>query len=323
MNQSILFTILLPVYNGEKYLGKAISSVLTQSYKNWRLIIINDGSYDRTEPISKAFSSRYRNIHLLSKSNTGIADSLNKGIHYFPDTSWIARIDSDDLWHKDKLLKQYIFIKNNPGSQAVATWMNEFSDKYSREHSFPTQPEEIKNMLLNGLTFAHSSICFKLPSRKFLYRKEFARCEDIDMWLRLSNHGNIYCIPEYLTCVREHNLNVSRKDNFDKQYFDFISARIAFTLEKLLDRPLLPTEITYICYYVLRSCDKWPEIPLRRLKYYLKLSLFQKRILDANLLMKLLFYTLRYISFSMLSYRETFSMRVSNSAQLLFYALRP
>ena len=106
-----LISIVMPAYNSEKYIRNSIKSVINQTYKNWELIIIDDYSTDNTVSIIEEFQNK--NIHLIkNKKNSGAAISRNKGIK-LAKGNYIAFLDSDDLWNKEKLEKQINFMKSN------------------------------------------------------------------------------------------------------------------------------------------------------------------------------------------------------------------
>jgi glycosyltransferase involved in cell wall biosynthesis len=105
-------TVILPVYNNKNDVQKAIMSIINQTYKNWELLIINDASTDGTENILKKYSDN-SNIKIINnKKNMGCYWSLNHGIS-ISDSPYITRIDSDDIYHRDKLKKQVQFLDNN------------------------------------------------------------------------------------------------------------------------------------------------------------------------------------------------------------------
>ena len=110
---SDLVSIIMPTHNCEKYIGEAIESVLEQSYKNWELIIVSDGSTDNTESIVTEYMSQNNNIFLVSlPENIGVYNARNIAIKNAKGR-FIAFLDSDDIWTNDKLTKQISFMKEN------------------------------------------------------------------------------------------------------------------------------------------------------------------------------------------------------------------
>src|SRR5580692_1553381 len=104
-------TVLMPAYNAGKYIGEAITSVLEQSFTDFELLIINDGSTDNTEKIIRSFKDS--RIVLINQDNKGIAAALNAGLN-MARANYIARFDADDICYPDRLKIQYDFITTYP-----------------------------------------------------------------------------------------------------------------------------------------------------------------------------------------------------------------
>lgn len=101
-----LVSVIMPAYNAEKYIGEAIASVCAQTYENWELLILDDGSGDRTAEIAQAYAQLDARIRVLrNPQNMGAAKTRNRGFD-IAKGEWIALLDSDDVWHSDKLEKQ-------------------------------------------------------------------------------------------------------------------------------------------------------------------------------------------------------------------------
>ena len=120
-----MISIILPVFNGEKYLRNCIESILNQNFQQFELLVINDGSVDNSEKIIKEFEDP--RVKYFGKSNTGLSDSLNYGISK-SNFELICRIDQDDLMRPDRLVKQYEYMKENNSKFAVCTFATMFDD---------------------------------------------------------------------------------------------------------------------------------------------------------------------------------------------------
>lgn len=108
-----LISIIMPAYNAEKYIGAAIVSVLSQTYKNWELLILDDCSSDHTVEIAESFTTIDSRIQLLrNPKNIGVAKTRNYGL-YISKSKWSALLDSDDVWHQDKLEKQLAIAQSS------------------------------------------------------------------------------------------------------------------------------------------------------------------------------------------------------------------
>ena len=102
-------SVILPVYNSETTIEAAVKSILSQSFKDFELIIINDGSSDDTEQIINSFKDK-RIKYIKNVKNIGLIASLNIGIK-FSSSEYVARMDSDDISHPSRLKKQILFLK--------------------------------------------------------------------------------------------------------------------------------------------------------------------------------------------------------------------
>src|SRR5262245_27884197 len=114
-----VISVLMTVYNSEKYLAQAINSVLSQSHQEFEFIIVNDGSTDRSLEILQQFAARDGRIHLISRGNTGVAAALNDGLAN-TQGEFIARMDSDDLSLPTRLERQLAFMREHPDCVAAS-----------------------------------------------------------------------------------------------------------------------------------------------------------------------------------------------------------
>lgn len=203
-------SILLPVYNGQKYIAECIESVLAQTYINFELIIINDASTDNTLSIINGFSdSRIKVIN--NKRNCGITYTLNRGLRYSKG-DYIARIDADDKMLPNRLHEQVYFLENNQDFAMVGSWY-EIIDKDGKHVSIAkplTEHEDLKLLLLFANQFAHSTTMIRYSVLNILkYSNSYKHCEDYDLWLRISATHKVGNLPIVLSKYRVHNTNVS------------------------------------------------------------------------------------------------------------------
>ncbi len=124
---SSLVSIIVPIYNVEKYLEETLGSVLKQTYTNWELILIDDGSPDRSVEIAKKFLDDQR-IKLISQTNQGVSVARNNGMKACKGT-YIAFLDADDIWEVDKLEKQIKVLEASPEIGWVFSDMQAFDDE--------------------------------------------------------------------------------------------------------------------------------------------------------------------------------------------------
>jgi glycosyltransferase involved in cell wall biosynthesis len=206
------FSIIIPTFNRYNSLKQAVRSVLSQSYKDFELIIIDDGSTDETSEIKNAFHGKLKYVR---QENSGVSSARNKGIS-ISDGTYIAFLDSDDLWLPSKLQAQSDFIKNNSGirlHQTDETWIR---------NGIKVNPMK-KHAKRSGDIFIDSlGLCLISPSAVVLGKSLFEEyglfdenmpvCEDYDLWLRISAFEKIGLIPDQLIIKHGgHEDQLSRK----------------------------------------------------------------------------------------------------------------
>lgn len=221
-----LISIILPTYNGGKYIKRAIESIISQTYSSWELLVIDDGSTDNTSDILRNYISKDNRIKYLKNDfNLGIQKTLNKGIKESKG-EYIARIDDDDEWiDKDKLEKQINFLSKHQDCVLVGTGVivvNEDGEELLR-YLLPESNEAIKARILGKNCFVHSSVMFKrdvvLGLGGYNESKESRHIEDYDLWLRLGTIGKLANLPVYAVkfTSREGSLTaVNRVEIFKK-----------------------------------------------------------------------------------------------------------
>jgi glycosyltransferase involved in cell wall biosynthesis len=193
-------TVLMSVYNGEKYLREAVDSILNQTFKDFEFIIINDGSTDKTLKILNSYNDPRIKI-ISNKKNIGLTRSLNKGLS-IAKGEYIARQDANDISMPERLEKQVDFLERNKAVGLIGTYSCIINEKgrilYKRKS--PLGNEDISKKLIRGNVFAHGSVMF----RKFLlekvgaYREEFKTSQDYDLWLRFIEITKAFRTSEFL-----------------------------------------------------------------------------------------------------------------------------
>lgn len=180
-------TVLMPAYNAEKHIAEAIASVLNQTFNDFELVIVNDGSTDSTEEIIRSFTDP--RIKLFTQENKGVASALNTGLTY-AKASYIARFDADDICYQDRLQTQFNFMESNPlygiiGSSVDYTDMN-------GEYLFTFNPPASSNSDIQKLgfhicPFIHSSVFYRkeIVVNNGCYDKNAYNFEDHLLWLNI------------------------------------------------------------------------------------------------------------------------------------------
>ncbi len=231
-----IVSVLMSVYNGERWLFESITSVLNQTFSNFEFVIVNDGSSDSSRQIIATFASSDSRVRVLDKDNTGLADSLNQGVD-FAQGDWIARIDADDICEPHRLAEQVAFVKAYPRTVLLGSGLMEI-DEEGRAGLTYRYPEKHAELVLNlerrKPFFAHSSAFFRKESfhRVGCYRSRIKRAEDYDLWLRLSEVGEIACQGAALVRIRKHGGQISYDEGGRRQLLDSHVALASYILRR-------------------------------------------------------------------------------------------
>ncbi|MCF7866683.1 glycosyltransferase [Candidatus Woesearchaeota archaeon] len=185
-------SIIVAVHNGEKYIDRCIKSLINQTYKNYELLIVDDGSTDNSRLIIKKYTQKYKKISLIKNDkNEGLARSLNKGIKKAKG-KYIARIDIDDICLKNRFKKQVIFLENHKNvflTAGQAYNINKNGECIGITRKF-SDSENLKNELLKDNCIIHPTIIFRNDGKTF-YREKFTTSQDYDLYLRLLSRNKI------------------------------------------------------------------------------------------------------------------------------------
>ncbi|UCC41523.1 MAG: glycosyltransferase, partial [Candidatus Aminicenantes bacterium] len=205
-------SIVMPVFNGQSYLNKAIESILGQSYENIEFIIINDGSTDKTEETIKSYEDN--RIRLVSRENRGLIASLNEGIS-IAKGKYIARQDDDDISALNRIKKQVEFLEKNKDIVIVGcdTELINKDGKIVRRFYKPQTADQVFVYLPFYPPFMHGSVMIRaeiLKSNSSRYGN-YEHAEDYDLWYRLLKVGKGANLKEFLYQYRVHQKSVSSK----------------------------------------------------------------------------------------------------------------
>lgn len=156
-----LCSVVMPAYNSEKYIAEAIESVIKQTYKNWELIIVNDASQDATEKIIKTYQEKDKRIKLISLTNNqGVANARNTAIQN-SEGRYIAFLDADDIWQKNKLQKQIQILNNSNTDISYTTYlMIDEAGQIIKERSVK-ETLKLKDLLKENSIIFSSMVCKK------------------------------------------------------------------------------------------------------------------------------------------------------------------
>jgi glycosyltransferase involved in cell wall biosynthesis len=202
-------SVVMSVYNGEKYLQAAVDSILRQSFQDFEFIIINDGSTDRSSEILASFAVRDGRIRIIEVPHQGITKSLNLGLSYCQG-KYVARMDADDISLPDRFAKQVAFLDKSYGTVAIgsAAELIDEDDESLGIWERPITHEALEKEHLRGASgrIIHPSVMMRARMLKNIggYREDLSVGQDYDLFLRLGEVGRIGNLPEVLLRYRLH-----------------------------------------------------------------------------------------------------------------------
>lgn len=206
-------SVVLPVYNAEDYIGASVESILCQTYSDFELIIIDDGSIDGTKDKLNSYNDS-RILLVVKENNTGLVDSLNLGIK-MAKGEYIARMDADDICEPERFLEQVAFLDSNTNIGVVGTSIKIFGNK-NLEKYFPVSNKDCQAELLFRSCFAHPSVMLRkelFVKNQITYSNEYFPAEDYYLWIQFSGITEFYNIDKVLLRYRlnEGSISVRQK----------------------------------------------------------------------------------------------------------------
>lgn len=215
-------SVVMPVYNGEKYLREAIDSILNQTFTDFEFIIIDDGSTDNTEKIIKSYDDN-RILCIKNEKNLGVADSLNRGLD-MARGEYIARMDADDISLPERFEKQVRFLKKHKNVAVCGAETEVFGDVEPKVAYTVFGYKRVKVAMLFSSSLAHPIVMMRnsvIQKEHFRYNNDFDKVEDYDLWLRILEKYDIDNARGVLLKYRLHSAQVTKNytnDHISKIY---------------------------------------------------------------------------------------------------------
>ncbi|MCL6433137.1 MAG: glycosyltransferase [Leptolyngbyaceae cyanobacterium HOT.MB2.61] len=215
MNQPPSVSVLMPVFNGGQYLKEAVESILNQSFTQFELLIIDDGSIDDSLKILQQYAESDRRIRLWSRENRGLVQTLNELIE-MARSPFLARMDADDVALPDRLLHQVQKLERQPNLLCVggAYDMVDQQGEWLLHVSPALQNDEIQQRLLSGSSPIQHSCAMMRRSAVLQvggYDPATFPAEDLDLWLRLGELGELANLQETILKYRVHTASITSK----------------------------------------------------------------------------------------------------------------
>lgn len=215
-----LVSVIIPAYNASKFIEKTIKSVINQTYQNWEMIVVDDGSHDETANIVLSFTAQDQRIRLLRQPNAGVAVARNLAINH-SQGKFIAPIDADDIWYPGNLEKQVNCIMT--GGEKVGlvyAWSVDINENDQLTGGYHVSNYEGKiypilvyyDFLGNASATVIRRCCLDQVGvyNTKLREQEAQGCEDWDLYLRIAEHYEIRVVPEFLIGYRQMTNSMSR-----------------------------------------------------------------------------------------------------------------
>ncbi len=216
INNKPKVSVIMSVYNGERFLNDAIDSILCQTFSDFEFVIVDDKSIDNTNNILREYSKKDERIKIIKNSeNIGLTKSLNKAIKQSKGT-YIARIDADDISEPKRLEKQVRFMDDSSGVVLCGSlgWIIDGKGKKIKEKNLKTDYSDIKKSLLFNNQFIHSSLFIRkdILDEEGLYNENFKKSQDYELVLRLASKYKIVNLPDRLIRWRMNYNSLSWSD---------------------------------------------------------------------------------------------------------------
>ncbi len=293
-------SVVLPVFNGEKYIRESVKSILCQTFKEFEFIIIDDGSTDKSVEIIKSFNDSRIKL-LRNNENKGIIFSLNKGIEEATG-KYIARMDGDDIACPERLKIQFEFMERNPETGICGTFVKRFGSILRRGLlKLPVSNEEIKANSLFFCSFVHPTVMFRkevMTKSSLKYSEYFKSVEDYNLWVEMMSKGvKTANIPIPLLNYRISDFSISgniffNRDKLQKR-FELISEIQKKAFNNAFPRMEFEPEIHGLIYKMkfhteflkiadIRNIAKWLKklIEYNKVSKYCDETVFEKVVSD-------------------------------------------
>lgn len=261
-----LISVVMPVYNADRFIYKAIESILNQTLKDFEFIIINDASTDKSLQIIYKFKKKDKRIRLINnKKNLQMSRSLNIGISQ-AKSELIARMDQDDIALLNRFNIQYAFLKSHPNIAIVGNdilTIDEY-DKVVGKRTYPTTSKGLKSIMFRYSPFAHPTVMFRKKIFEEIggFNPQMVPCEDTDFWFRLGRKYEFANIPSFLL---KYRVSITSSSHHNVKNTEIMGFKIKINaIKKYGYKPNLYD----IIYNILQFATAWFMPPIMRVRLY-------------------------------------------------------
>lgn len=210
-----LVSVLMPIFNGGKYLREAVESILDQTFTDFEFLVLDDGSTDDSLALLRQYAARDSRVRVITRENRGLTFSLNELLSYARG-EFVARMDADDVALPERFARQAAFLGEHPRVVCVggAYQMIDNASRFLTTLTPPQTDAEIQYLHLSGHTaINHPTAMMRLAvvNRVGGYDSEYDLVEDLDLWLRLGEVGELANLADVLLKYRLHDKSISEK----------------------------------------------------------------------------------------------------------------
>ncbi len=258
-------SVVLPVFNAERFLGEAIDSTLMQTFADLELIAVDDGSTDRSLEILHDYESRDERVRVIARSHTGIVGARNHGIKAARGR-YVAALDNDDAMYPTRLAEQVVFLEDQEDAVAVgaAALLVDIDGDPLIDRRLPTAADDIEQELLNGRNpMMQPGVLFRRDTLLEIggYRESSNYSEDYDLFLRLSERGELRNLNQVLLKHRQH-LKRASVFQYEEQHRVAVESLAEAYQRRGLVRPLPDIKVgwhpdTPVGYHTRCASDAW------------------------------------------------------------------
>jgi glycosyltransferase involved in cell wall biosynthesis len=263
-----LVSVIIPTYNRESFIAECVESVLAQTFSNFELIVVDDGSTDRTETVVGGYSDK---IRYLRQEQRGPAAARNSGIRN-ASGEWLSFLDSDDLWLPNKLEFEMEYVSKNPNMRIC------YSEEIWYRRGRRVNPAQ-KHRKYSGWIYRKMlPLCIVSPSSVMIHRsvlekvglfdEELPACEDYDLWLRIGSRYPIALIPEALIIKRNGHEGQQSQKYWGMDRFRIKALANMLNSAELSEEDRIATQqvLQQKCQIMIQGCLKRDKI--KEAEYY-------------------------------------------------------
>ena len=254
-----MVSVLMPVYNAEKYLAESMESIIKQTFTDFEFLIFNDASTDASWDIIQSFSDP-RIKAFNSTENKGYVSYLNKGIE-MASGKYLARMDADDISLPNRFAKQVSLLEADTSLVMCGTWYQNFG-KRDEIGQLPFCYGDICLHLLHNNVFCHPSVMIRrqtLIDNELLYLSDMMPAEDYTMWTSLMKQGYLANIPEVLLKYRVHESNYSLNNWTTVQQNKYSTVQTKYIQSFFPKSNLSDEDFSFVQSFFMKRMEQTPE----------------------------------------------------------------